>query len=354
MKDFTKNIKLKFNVDQANYRNFDKVVKKLTKDFKLVDNADVQALETLMGKFKSQDFEIGVDDAKEVIARFEKLKKEGILNKDDLQAFRYIGTMEKFGKGFGSAIKDRFAPQDKYSAEKLGESLADKLGDVVDKGVEYLKKSFEDAFNNLNELLSYSLLTNDNTYELWQKGLTGTQAYGYQMANEFIGIGDLIEDGWRMSDAQRDKWLEIYNKQQEKYTRLYDSGYFEKLQEYQWEMKEFQQDVEFEFMSIIMANKDTIMHFFEFGIDFMEWAIKAIGNVERALTLRERTEWERSSATSDIISKYTSQTQRTATAVTIDNTWNIRGSMEGAKTDLVKTGQLTYEQVIRALGGTLN
>lgn len=349
MKDFTKNIKIKFDVDKANYRNFDKVMKKLTSDLKLVDNQDVKQLQELMIKFKKKDFSIEATEAKDVVARFEKLKKEGILNAADLKAFQKDSIFQKFGKGFVAQYKEDVKS---FDAEKLGEKFATEVYSGIKKVGDALWENLKNAFNNLNKLLDYSLLTNDNTYKLWEKGLTGAEAYAYDQANSLIGISDFIEDSWKMTDAQREKWFETYNKQQERYTQLYDSGYFDELQQFQWEMKEFQQDVEYEFMRIIMDNKDTIMWFFELGIDFMEWTVKTLGDIARKVTGRERSELERSNATSDVIKKYTSQTQNTA--VTIDNTWNIKGSTTESRNELAKNGQLTYEQVIRALGGTLN
>lgn len=348
MKDFAKNIKIRFDVDKANYRSFDKVMKKLTKDLKLVDNDDVKQLQEMMLKFKDKDFNINASEAKDVIARFEKLKKEGILNDDDLKAFKKDSVFTQFGQGF----KEQYGRNTKIDVKNLGMQAANKLKDGFDTAIDALWGNLKGAFESVNKLLNYSLLTNENTYKLWEKGLTGADAYAYDQANAMVGISDFIEESWKMTDAQREKWFETYSKQQERYTKLYDSGYFDDLQQFQWEMKEFQQDVEYEFMRIIMENKDSIMMFFELGIDFMEWTVKTLGEIARKLTGRERSDLERRNATSDIIQKYTSKTSNTA--VTIDNTFNIKGSTSESKSELSQNGQLTYEQVIRALGGTLN
>ena len=249
-----------------------------------------------------------------------------------------------------------------------GDRVASKLKDIGDTNVEFfksfikmptyedvlegIKTKITDTWNSLNNMLGWSQLTDNKTYELWEKGLTGAEAYAYQQANDMIGIGDLIEDGWRMNEQQTQKWFEKFQKEQARYSELYDSGYFEELQNYQWEMKEFQQSIEFEFMRMFMDNKDTIIWFFDLGIQTMEWLMDTLGESLRLITGRERSDYERNSATSDIIKKYTTQTSNTA--VSIDNTWNVSGDMSSSRQQLQDYGRLTYEQVIRMLGGTLN
>lgn len=240
---------------------------------------------------------------------------------------------------------------------KLGTDVRSIFTQIVDLPsyddvLENIASTIRGAWDAMNDLLGYSQLTNDNTLQLMEKGLTGAEAYAYDQANKLIGIRDFIEDGWRMSDQQRDAWLEEFAEEQAKYTRLYDSGYFEELQQFQWEAKEFRQDVQYEFMKIFMDNKDTIVQFFHYAIEFMEWTVKAVGKLLGNLFRTESSDFERSSKVSDVIQQYTGETKNTA--VTVDNTFNFQGSMTDNKPALEKVGQLTYEQVIRALGGTLN
>lgn len=220
--------------------------------------------------------------------------------------------------------------------------------DVLDKIVDYIKGAWE----SLNDLLGYTQLTDDKTLELWEKGLTGASAYAYEQANDLVGIGDLIEDGWRMNEQQAKAWQAEFQEELDKYNSLYDSGYFEKLQEYQYAMKEFQSDIEYQFMRIFMDNKDTIIKFFDIALKVNEWFLTTFAQFIDGLTsFSKRSESERVSSVNEILKNASNVTQ--STAVSVDNTWNIKGNMTENKTDLAHAGQLTYEQIIRALGGSI-
>ena len=42
----------------------------------------------------------------------------------------------------------------------------------------------------------------------------------------------------------------------ERYTKLYDSGFFNTLQDFTWEWQEFKEDLQYELIDFFMTNKD--------------------------------------------------------------------------------------------------
>ena len=144
--------------------------------------------------------------------------------------------------------------------------------------------------------------------------------------------------------------LELFRKSFEKYSgkynELYNSGMFDSMQEFNTQMEEFKEDVKLEVVDFFMNNQDTIRAAMKGIISLAEFAITALGKIVQWLNPDARTsDSQRAANTASIISNYSNI--NSGTNVSIDNTFN-----NVAKTDqtwLAHAGQLTYEQIIKAL-----
>ena len=188
-------------------------------------------------------------------------------------------------------------------------------------------------------------LSNAETRDLaFTYGFSGSQAYGFTKAKDIMGI-ESDEDLMYLTGAQSQKFQELMSKYSEKYSELYDSGFFDEYEEYQYEMKEFREEITMEVVKFFMDNKDTIkdgmraiMKLTEFVLNALSWLVNFLGG--------SRSESQIAATTNDIINSYATSNNKN-TNVTIDNTFN-----NVAKEDqswLANAGSMTYEQVIKAL-----
>lgn len=146
-----------------------------------------------------------------------------------------------------------------------------------------LKQTFSDAWDELGSILDYSLLSNSQTRQTMLKyGLSSSEAYAFEQTKNLLGINS-DEDLFWMNSKQREKFVEKFSEYTERYQKLYDSGFFEKYQELQWEMKEFQEDITYEAMEFIIQNKELIKGFLQFQLDAAKYIIQFIDWVKTPL-----------------------------------------------------------------------
>lgn len=255
------------------------------------------------------------------------------------EAQKQLNGLELFKQGFGNRFKQEFS---KFSYNNIGGAIANKLISVGKSFLEGLKNVFTDAWGELDSILSFSKLSNATTRELaFTYGFTGSQAYGYSKAMNLMGYSSMEDLMYANVDEQR-KFRELFSKFTQKYTDLYDSGFFEKYQDFQWEMEEFKEDVKFEFLDFIMENKDTIksamsalLEIAKGVLSILAWLNKTFG-VEKA----------------KVSDAFSGTTRVNNTNVSIDNTFN--GVQRQDQNWLTNAGQMTYEQIVRALSGGAN
>ena len=115
------------------------------------------------------------------------------------------------------------------------------------------------------------------------------------------------------------------------------------MQEYQYEMADFKQEMQMEIIEFFMNNKELIktgmqatMTMAETLLKMFGWLVNAFGTTNDALS------------TSDVISQYSEVTNR-SNNVSVNNNFNGVGKSD--EQWLSDMGQLTYAQVIEALGG---
>lgn len=247
-------------------------------------------------------------------------------------------------------------PQEEEASKwkKIGDMIADaagvKLLDIGAKIGDTIKSAFSDAWQELNNMLEYTRLTNATIREqAFTYGFTVPENYAFSKASQLLGISS-EEDLMYMSDTQRAKFYEKFNEYSEKYSKLYDSGFFSDLENYNWEMQEFREDIQFELIQFFMDNKDLITSAMHGLIDLAEFTVSALGWIVRTLGGGEqRTISERMAAQREALGITNNQTNMTTntTNVNVDNTFN--GVSKQDQTWLANAGSMTYQQIIDAL-----
>ena len=251
---------------------------------------------------------------------------------------KFIGD---FSSGIGTVMEDISSL---LSAENTKQRQA-ALSHILDSALSALGKLLNDSFSELENILDFSKLSNETTRELmFGYGFSSSQAYGYSKAMSVLGFGS-EEDLWYSTDQEKSQFIEAFIRYTEKYNELYDSGMFEKMQEYNVEMAEFKEDLKLEVVEFFMDNKDVIKSAMEALIHISEGIIKIIAQLADIAggPKEDRTMSQRLSDQAAILNNYSNLK---TTNISIDNTFN-----NVAKEDqgwLANAGQLVYEPVVKA------
>ena len=277
------------------------------------------------------------------------------------------------GKEFFKTLKLKFTP-DKESlnlvSTKLGESITkafedSPIGKTIAAGftsalkgdnsiksmfmsaVDEFAKIVKGALEELDNMLEFSQLSSSRTREYaFNYGFSSSEAYGFDKAMQQVGLQS-EEDLWYMNSQETRQFQEAMTKYANRYTELYNQGFFERLQDYQYEMEAFKLDMQLEVIEFFMNNKDVIMATLKGLMKASEFIVKALGWIVDFFSLDStRSTSQRSAATADIINSYSNARN---TNVKIDNTFN--NVAKSDQTWLANAGTMTYEQVVRALGG---
>lgn len=270
-------------------------------------------------------------------ARFDENSEKDTNKKIDETAKHFT---DEFRKGFESVFAK--TPSDN-PGKKIGEELGKSLKGFLDLAWKDLQNIFKEAWKELGNMIDYSRLSNAETRELaFQYGFSGSQAYGYKQAMGMMGFKSQ-EDLMYATPEEASKFQELMSKYTEKYSQLYDSGFFEEYRDFQIEMQDFKQEMTMEVVKFFMENKDLIKTGMRAIMELAKTALSILSWLTN-LFAHERTSEERISATSDIINSYGSTNN---TNIKIDNTFN--NVSQEDQTWLANAGQMTYEQVIKAL-----
>ena len=242
----------------------------------------------------------------------------------------------KYAKVLQVAVK--FTGLDGFSKEIM-KSIDGVKNLITKQFTDIFTDAFSNALKETNNILAFSKLSNATTrdYAL-SYGFSSSEAYGYNQAMNMLGFTS-EEDLYYANTQELKQFREAFDKYSEQYTKLYDSGFFTDLQEYQVEMKELKQDLILELVQFFVDNKDiiktvmsAILTIAKTVLNLLSFLVGSNSNV---------------ASTSDILNNY-SQIQRNKN-VTLNNTFNGIGKQDEAFAQNV--GAMSYEQVIRALGG---
>ena len=246
-------------------------------------------------------------------------------------------TFSKFMSGTGELFEN---------ASKLFSGDVDSLNDILASALESLGSLLASGFDELENILNFSQLSDVNTRDLMMRyGFSNSEAYGYTKAMGALGF-ESEEDLMYANQQELELFRKSFEKYSGKYNELYNSGMFDSMQEFNTQMEEFKEDVKLEVVDFFMNNQDTIRAAMKGIISLAEFAITALGKIVQWLNPDARTsDSQKAANAASIISNYSNI--NSGTNVSIDNTFN-----NVAKTDqtwLAHAGQLTYEQIIKAL-----
>lgn len=396
MDEFVKSIKLSFDYDKKSVSDVRSIIENLKKESKFealkLDDASIKSMKDLVEAIDK------TSDVSEYLSDFTDALDKGIIDKDTAIAFQLqIDQLNALDDQISTTAKlidelSKFSSDDAKENVKQLTALLDKLkeerkkftGEDEDtdedkfegfggdgffassakgkKGIKYwglqqlkklfdsfiegIKNTFDNALDEMDSILSYSQLTDSQIREqAFSYGFNPAQNYAYSKTAELLGISS-FEDLAFMNNQQRQKFYEKFNEYNEQYTSLFDSGYFEEMQEFKWEMAEFKEDMTYDFMHWMMDNRDTLMNFMSVIASAAETTVEALGWIVDYFGNRsERSTSSRSATTADIIRNNSVSNKNTN--VKIDNTFNNVDSSD--KAWVARSEQMTFEQIMRAL-----
>lgn len=380
---YVKSLRIKFEADDVSYKKIENDMNELSKldlfskdDAKAIANElkefetlknQIASIENTLDMISDVDNDIANKTRENLEKELEKLKKQlkdkqrtkpEDQNRKDLQkeilssigdGFSSFGealsnTDNALGKTFGkfmSGTGDLFE-----NASKLFSGNFDSLNDILTSALESLGSLLASGFDELENILNFSQLSNANTRDLMMRyGFSNSEAYGYTKAMNTLGF-ESEEDLMYADQHELELFRKSFEKYSGKYNELYNSGMFDSMQEFNTQMEEFKEDVKLEVVDFFMNNQDTIRAAMKGIISLAEFAITALGKIVQWLNPDARTsDSQKAANTASIISNYSNI--NSGTNVSIDNTFN--NVAKSDQTWLAHAGQLTYEQIIRAL-----
>lgn len=227
--------------------------------------------------------------------------------------------------------------------KKIMSSLKRSGAQIADTITTAITDAFKAATSEMKEMLEFSQLSSKRTRDLaFGYGFSSAEAYGWTQALEMTGL-ESEEDLFYANQQELAQFREAFEKYSNKYSELYDAGFFKQMQEYQYEMADFRQELTVEVVEFFMNNKELIKTGMKGMITAAEvllkifgWLVSAFGTTNNALS------------SSEIVSQY-SEVKNTSTNVSVNNNFN--GISKSDEAWLSGMGSLTYAQVIEALGG---
>lgn len=254
-------------------------------------------------------------------------------------AFDFKDSVKALSQNLTKELKDSF--------QSGLDSFAKGIKKVYDGIISSFKTSLSDVIDELNNMLDFSKLSNANTRQLaLQYGFSSSEAYGFDKAKSLLGF-DSEEDLFYANTQELQQFREAFEKYSDYYTNLYDSGFFKQLQEYQYEMADFKQEMQMQVIEFFMDNKDTIKSGMQAIMDIAKLLMKMFGWMVDLFGNRLGLE---GMSSTDIVNQYSNSSSRTNnTNVSVSNTFN--NVAKNDETWLANAGSMTYQQVIKALGG---
>ena len=353
MNEFIKSLRIKFSEDKNSYDKLKKSLNEIS-DIKIFDKQDFKHV---------KDLEHNIALLKNDIAKLsDEYEKFADLNDESAKKYaEYIETLLDHRKAMLSSLgvdidKTKFNYDDSLDMPSMSKGKAISASGIALTALKAiglaflagLKNVFTDAIDGMKDALEFSQLSNSQTRELmFSYGLNNAQAYGLTQAQQLVGVNS-FEDMMYMNAQEREQFIEAFQKYTEKYDELYESGFFEDMQDFQYEMKDFKLEMQHDVMKFFVENKDLIKAGMKAIIQIAEWILKFFGSIVDAFSSGGRSDSERSAAVSDIISNYTNTNTTNNNSTTNNNTFNIN-SQNGQWSKEV--GQILYGQQIVAYEG---
>lgn len=385
---YVKSLRIKFEADEVSYEKIKRDMTELSeldlfsendvkaiedelKEFEILKN-QIASIEDVLSMISDVDSDIANKTRDDLEKELEKLKKQ-LKDKqrekpEDIEAEKQKRkTLQKeilssIGDGF-SSFGDTLSETDNELGKTFGKFMSgtgelfenasklfsgdfDSLNDILTSALESLGSLLASGFNELENILNFSQLSDAETRDLMMRyGFSNSEAYGYTKAMGALGF-ESEEDLMYANQQELELFRKSFEKYSGKYNELYNSGMFDSMQEFNTQMEEFKEDVKLEVVDFFMNNQDTIRAAMKGIISLAEFAITALGKIVQWLNPDVQTsDSQKAANAASIISNYSNI--NSGTNVSIDNTFN--NVAKSDQTWLAHAGQLTYEQIIKAL-----
>ncbi len=342
MNEYTENIAIKMGVDPASMKNIEQLQAKLegiAEDKKIkweFDESDVDAsIQKLFRKYKwdpinPRQWARALGEAeKEATSKSVRRFLTGDENEEITKETVAAHGVEKFREG-------------------LSKGLTTLIG-VNESGFGALTSLAKDAWGELQSLVEYSKLsTKDVREQMFSYGFTFAENYAFDKTMGLLGLGD-VEDLWYLNQQEQSKFMEKFGEYSDRYTQLYDQGFFEDMQEYNWEMEEFKEDLRYSIIQWMVDNKDIIKSGMEAIMTIAEWILKFFGWIfGGGGTVSES---EKAAKTSEILNTYGNHYGNVSNVnVDVGGVTN-NYARPGVDTAATNPAEMTYRQILQVLNG---
>ena len=321
-------------LDDSTKRSLEELNKKVLVDAKQIISDNTAELQNLLkqvneGTTNLLDVQDRINELRESINNLtdatkeeqDKLKKESNTSR----------LLEQVGK---SKIVDNLSQKITNKLQSIGEEISDKI-----------KETFEDAWRELDNILSYSRYSNSTREQAFTYGFTPGENYAFSKAMSLMGLEN-EEDLWYMTDAQWNRFSSQFEKYTEKYNKLYDAGFFNAYEEYTWSIEELKEDLQLSVMQFFVDNKDLITTSLEAIVDVSSFVIDTLGSILKFFSSNpDRTEAQRAADIAQIMNNHSVK----STNIKMENTFN--NTNESKESWFINSIGSAAEQIITALGG---
>ena len=218
---------------------------------------------------------------------------------------------------------------------------------VATKTVNEIKKisaKFLKELQKVQDLVDYSRLSNQAVREqAFEFGFSPAENYAYTQAMDVMGLSS-FEDLYFLTEKQWTRFNNNFEKFQERYTRLYDEGFFDAVEDFNYQMAEWEEDLKYTFLQFVVDNKEDVMDLLDLVENILETTVKMTSWFfgESAGAKRRR----RASEVAEIVGTGNSTTTKNTT-VTFSPVFNGVGSETKASLDTSLS--LVKEQILLAL-----
>lgn len=218
------------------------------------------------------------------------------------------------------------------------------LRDVLLTLFSQIKSFISDSISELSNMLNMSQLSSAYSRDLaFTYGFSPSQAYGWTKALEAVGLTS-EQDLFYANTQELKQFREAFEKYSNYYNKLYDSGFFEKLQDYQFEMQDFKNEMQMQIVEFFIDNKDTIKQGLQAIMTIADWVVKAF-----SWWMGNKSSSDAVATSSDIVNQYINQNKSSSAQVSVNNTFN---NVDSSTSNAI-TSQLSneYRAIIKAIGG---
>lgn len=222
------------------------------------------------------------------------------------------------------------------------------LSKIAEKALKELKEIVDDSVDELHNVIDYSRLSNKDVREqAFEFGFSPAENYAYSKAMDVMGLSG-FEDLYFLTEKQWKRFNDNFEKFSERYSNLYDEGFFESVEDYNYRLAEWEEEIKYEFLEFFVDNKELIMGSLDVLTELLgyvtaatRWLLKTFGGTSQDLDERKRAR-----RVAEIINTQNGSTTKNTT-VTFSPVFNGVGSETKASLDTSLS--LVKEQILLAL-----